>query len=89
MSRPPAPETGKVYAESYQEIGNADSADGFIEKSRHHYDSIIPAGANRARNAVQMVVQEPVASSPASRAVASPWYLRQKAPPALVAGNAA
>ena len=85
-------ETGKVYEQAYQEIGKVHVLlEGFIEKSRHLYDSIIPAGAEAGQeNTVQMVVREPLGVIACIVPFNFPVGLfGQKVPPALVAGNAA
>ncbi len=85
-------ETGKLYAEAYEEIGKvAILLEGFIEKSRHLYGSIIPPGSevNQERT-LQMVMREPLGVIACIVPFNFPVGLfGQKVPPALVSGNAA
>lgn len=84
-------ETGKPIKEARAEIANVQiSVRGFVEKARHSYGNVIPAGSELGQEkTIQLTVQEPLGVVACIIPFNFPIDLfGQKVPSALVMGNA-
>lgn len=84
-------ETGKPISQAYGEIDNIFiSFEAFIEKAKHLYGNVIPAGTEKGQdNTLQFTVREPLGVMVAIIPFNFPCDLfNQKVAPAILAGNA-
>lgn len=83
-------ETGKPIVQAYAEIGNIKiSFEAFIEKAKHLYGNVIPAGTEAGQeNSLQFTTREPLGVMVAIIPFNFPCDLfDQKVAPAILAGN--
>jgi succinate-semialdehyde dehydrogenase/glutarate-semialdehyde dehydrogenase len=85
-------ENGKPISEARAEIGNVSIGfAGFIERAKHFYDSVIPAGSEKGQDGnLQIITREPIGVITCVIPFNFPCDLfDQKVAPALMMGNAA